>query len=267
MPRGLFITLEGLDGSGKTTQIKRLAAWLKKRAAAAPDASEPALSLPMEPALSLPKACPELVEGGLASETADSSHGVVVTRQPGGTPTGDRIRALVLDSRSTGLSPLTEMALMFADRAQVIAEVIEPALAAGKIVLCDRFTDSTEAYQGGGRQLGSAPVLELHRLLCSNLQPGLTLLLLPSLEASIGRNLARARHRNVRVAEQEGADEGRFEQEQDAFYHRVWEKYREIALREPHRVVLIEGDLSIEEVHRKIVSAVSARLLATGRIV
>ena len=87
---------------------------------------------------------------------------------------------------------MAEMALMFADRAQAIAEVIQPALEAGKIVLCDRFTDSTEAYQGGGRQLGSAPVLELHRLLCSNLQPDLTLLLLPSLEAS----LARARRRN-----------------------------------------------------------------------
>ena len=94
MPRGLFITLEGLDGSGKTTQINRLAEWLKKRG-----------KLP------------------------------VVTRQPGGTATGDRIRALALDSRSAGLAPLAEMALMFADRAQSIAEVIEPALAEGRIVL------------------------------------------------------------------------------------------------------------------------------------
>jgi len=124
MQRGLFITLEGLDGSGKTTQIKRLASWLQKR--------------------------------GL---------GCVVTRQPGGTATGDRIRELLLDSRSAALAPLAEMALMFADRAQAISEVIEPALAAGTVVLCDRFTDSTEAYQGGGRQLGSGPVLELHRLM------------------------------------------------------------------------------------------------------
>src|ERR1700758_1480822 len=130
MPRGLFITLEGLDGSGKTTQIKRLAAWMQKR--------------------------------GLAP---------VITRQPGGTATGDRIRALLLDSSSTPVSPMTEMALMFADRAQTIAEVIEPALAAGRIVLCDRFTDSTEAYQGGGRQIGSDIVLNLHRLVCGNLQP------------------------------------------------------------------------------------------------
>ena len=106
MPRGLLITLEGLDGSGKTTQMRRLAAWLKTR---------------------LP------------------SDDLVLTRQPGGTETGDRIRALVLDSRSTGLAPMTEMALMFADRAQTIAEVIQPALEQGKIVVCDRFTDSTEA--------------------------------------------------------------------------------------------------------------------------
>jgi dTMP kinase len=219
MPRGLFITLEGLDGSGKTTQIRRLAAWLKKRY---------------------------------------PSEDPVLTRQPGGTETGDRIRALVLDSRSTGLDPMTEMALMFADRAQAIAEVIQPALDAGKIVLCDRFTDSTEAYQGGGRQLGSEPVLALHRLLCRDLQPNLTLLLLPSLEASLDR----ARRRNQRTAEQDGPDESRFEAEQDAFYRRVWEKYHEIARREPTRVVLIEGDLSIDEVHQQIAAAIAERINA-----
>lgn len=217
MPRGLFITLEGLDGSGKTTQIKRLAAWMQKR----------------------------------GIET-------VVTRQPGGTATGDRIRALLLDSGSTPLAPMTEMALMFADRAQAIAEVIEPALAAGRVVLCDRFTDSTEAYQGGGRALGSEPVLELHRLICGNLQPDLTLLLLPSLEAS----LTRARRRNERHAAQTGQDENRFEQEQGDFFRRVWEKYREIARREPERVVLIEGNLSIDEAHEQIVEAVSERLVS-----
>ena len=215
MPRGLFITFEGLDGYGKTTQINRLAAWLKKR-----------------------------------------GRGAFITRQPGGTKTGDRIRALVLDSRSKGLAPMTEMALMFADRAQVIAEVLTPALTAGEIILCDRYTDSTEAYQGGGRELGSEIVLELHRLICGGLQPDLTLLLLPSLEPS----LARARRRNQRAVEESGEDETRFEQEQDAFYSRVWRKYREIAAREPGRVVLIEGDLSIDEVHGRIVEAVAERL-------
>jgi len=217
MPRGLFITLEGLDGSGKTTQIKRLAAWMQKRG--------------LDP---------------------------VITRQPGGTATGDRIRALLLDSGSTPLAPMTEMALMFADRAQAIAEVIEPAIASGRIVVCDRFTDSTEAYQGGGRQLGSERVLNLHRLVCGNLQPDLTLLLLPPLESC----LARARNRNERTAAQTGQDENRFEQEQSEFFKRVWEKYHEIARREPNRVVLIEGNLSIDEVHEQIVEAVSERLLA-----
>jgi dTMP kinase len=219
MPRGLFITLEGLDGSGKTTQVKRLSAWMQRR--------------------------------GLDA---------VVTRQPGGTATGDRIRALLLDSGSTPLAPMTEMALMFADRAQAIAEVIEPALASGKVVLCDRFTDSTEAYQGGGRQLGSERVLNLHRLVCGNLQPDLTLLLLPPLASS----LARARNRNERAVVQTGKDENRFEQEQDGFFKRVWEKYREIATRDANRVVLIEGNLSVDEVHEQIVEAVSERLIANS---
>jgi dTMP kinase len=220
MPSGVFITFEGLDGSGKTTQIKRLAAWLTRR-----------------------------------------GHDPLVVRQPGGTPTGDRIREILLSSRSKALAPMTEMALMFADRAQAIAEVIQPALDAGRVVLCDRFTDSTEAYQGGGRQLGSAVVLDLHRQLCGDLQPDLTLLLLPSFAAS----LARARRRNDRVEAETGRDEGRFEAEQDAFFRRVWEKYREIAAREPARVVLIEGDLTIDEVHEQIVESVSERLLTAVR--
>jgi dTMP kinase len=220
MPRGLFITLEGLDGSGKTTQTKKLAAWMEKR--------------------------------GLHP---------VVTRQPGGTATGDRIRALLLDSGSTPVAAMAEMALMFADRAQSIAEVIEPALAAGKIVVCDRFTDSTEAYQGGGRELGSEVVLELHRLICGNLQPDLTLLLLPSLRIS----LERARRRNDRHLSQNGADEGRFEKEEDAFFRRVWQKYRDIAKRERDRVVLIEGNLGVEEVHEQILEAVSERVVVAGK--
>jgi dTMP kinase len=220
MARGLFITLEGLDGSGKTTQIKRLAQWMSRR--------------------------------GLS---------IVQTRQPGGTANGDRIRSILLDSGATHIAPMAEMALMFADRAQCIAEVIRPALDAGKMVLCDRFTDSTEAYQGGGRELGSDIVLELHRLICGDLQPDLTLLLLPGFDAS----LARARRRNDRVEQQTGSSEGRFEQEQDGFYRRVWQKYREIAAREPERIVLIEGDLTIDEVHEQIIEAVAERLVLSNR--
>ena len=181
----------------------------------------------------------------------------VLTRQPGGTATGDRIREILLDARSSPLAPMAEMALMFADRAQAIAEAILPALDAGRIVLCDRFTDSTEAYQGGGRQLGSEAVLELHRVVCGGLQPDLTLVLLPSLEAS----LARARRRNDRVEAQTGMNESRFESEQDAFFRRAWQKYRQIAAREPERVVLIEGDLTIDEVHEQIAEAVTERLI------
>jgi dTMP kinase len=219
MPRGQFITFEGLDGSGKTTQIRRLAAWLENR-----------------------------------------NHPVLVTRQPGGTATGDRIRELLLDARNKGLAPMAELALMFADRAQAIDEVILPALDDGKIVLCDRFTDSSEAYQGGGRELGSETILAMHRLVCRNLQPELTILLLPSFEAS----LARARRRNTRDEKRTGKNEGRFEAEHDAFFRRVWEKYREIAQREPERVALIEGDLSIDEVHEQIVEIVSERLVSAG---
>ncbi len=242
MPRGLFITLEGLDGSGKTTQIKRLASWLKKGGQT-------------EPVAGAGQGVRAPGGEGPFSETCENN--VVLIRQPGGTATGDRIRALLLDSRSAGLSPQAEMALMFADRAQAVAEVIQPALDAGKIVLCDRFTDSTEAYQGGGRELGSAPVLELHRLLCANLKPDLTLLLLPSPETS----LARARRRNRRESARTGQDEDRFEQEQDVFYRRVWLKYREIAHRETARVFLIEGNPSIDEVHERIVAVVAERML------
>lgn len=219
MPRGQFITFEGLDGSGKTTQIRRLADWLEKR-----------------------------------------GHASIVTRQPGGTPTGDRIREILLDARNSGLAPTAEMALMFADRAQAIAQIIQPALDDGKIVLCDRFTDSSEAYQGGGRELGSETILAMHRLVCGNLQPDLTILLLPSFDAS----LARARRRNKRDEKRTGKNEGRFEAEQDAFFRRVWEKYREIAKREPDRVALIEGDLGIDEVHEQIVEIVSERLVTAG---
>ena len=222
MPRGYFITFEGLDGSGKTTQLQRLAGWL-----------------------------------------TNSGATVVTLRQPGSTALGDRLRAVLLDSRSeTALGPLAEMTLMFADRAQAIAEIIAPALAAGSIVLCDRFTDSSEAYQGAGRRLGSQRILEMHAAICDNLQPDLTLLLLPPLEAS----LARARRRNHRSAQSEGTDENRFERESDDFYARVHAAYRQIAAREPHRVVSIgndaTGDNSIDAIELRIRALVSARIPA-----
>ena len=225
MARGYFITFEGLDGSGKTTQLQRLSEWLRV-----------------------------------------SGHEVVTLRQPGSTALGDRLRSLLLDSRSETavgpLSPMAEMALMFADRAQAIAEIITPALAAGSIVLCDRFTDSTEAYQGAGRGLGSERVLQLHAAICNNLQPDLTLLLLPPLKIA----LTRARNRNERHVRSKSTDENRFETESDAFYSRIHSAYEQIAAREPERVAILGaergGDNSISGIEQRIRRMVSARIPA-----
>ncbi|MCL2660785.1 MAG: dTMP kinase [Acidobacteriaceae bacterium] len=219
MSRGFFITFEGLDGSGKTTQVRRLAESLR-------------------------------AEGRT----------VVTLRQPGGTALGDRIRGILLDSRSEAalgpIAPTTELALMFADRAQSIAEIILPALEAGSIVLCDRYTDSSEAYQGGGRQLGSERILEMHRAACGNLQPDLTILLLPPLEAS----LKRARRRNERATQQHGTDENRFERESDEFYRRIYDAYEKIAAREPNRVVVLRDETPIEQIAARIREIVASRL-------
>lgn len=219
MPRGYFITFEGLDGSGKTTQLQRLFAFLESRGC-----------------------------------------DVTTLRQPGGTALGNSIRSILLDSRSESsigpIAPLAELALMFADRAQAIAEVIAPALAAGHIVLCDRYTDSSEAYQGAGRQLGSDTVLELHHAVCGDLQPDLTILLLPPLASS----LLRARRRNQRHILREGTDENRFERESEDFYTRIYLAYRQIADREPNRVLTIESDGSVDEINSLVEEMVIRRL-------
>src|SRR5512146_108509 len=183
---------------------------------------------------------------------------VITTREPGGTAIGDRIRAVVLDSRTRGLAPLAEVALMFASRAQQIQENILPALERGTWVLCDRFTDSSEAYQGGGRGLGSEAILTLHRVLCGGLQPDLTVLM----DSDVSASVSRARRRNQQQKTKESAaDENRFETESRAFFTRVREKYLEIAAREPHRVALIDARPSADRTHTRIVQAVRDRLL------
>ena len=144
---------------------------------------------------------------------------------------------------------------MFASRAQHIAEVIEPALAHGSIVLCDRFTDSTEAYQGSGRKLGSEPVLELHRVLCGDLQPDLTILL----DSDAASVVSRARRRNKRVSRTAGrghSDENRFEQETRAFFRRVGDGYLQIAKREPQRVIVVDARGTPAQTHKRIMEAV-----------
>ena len=183
----------------------------------------------------------------------------MLLRQPGGTPLGERIRTIVLDSRTDqalgGLDPLAELALMFADRAQSVAEVIVPALRQGRVVLCDRYTDSSEAYQGAGRGLGSGRVLALNEALCGGLQPDLTVLLLPDVEKA----LKRAKHRNERAVHRGGDDENRFERAGDEFFRRVHAGYDAIAKREPNRVVAIRGDDGIEAVAETIRQQVAAR--------
>ena len=221
--RGKFITFEGLDGTGKSTQLRKLAASLRA-----------------------------------------AGYKVIETREPGGTATGEKIRRVLLDSATEGLSPLAEMALMFASRAQHIAEVIQPALDQGYIVLCDRFTDSTEAYQGSGRGLGSEVVLKLHRLLCGNLQPDLTLLL----DSDLAKSIRRARRRNRRACANNKTirsvgthtDENRFEQQDQAFFGRVREGYLAIAVRDPQRVTTLDASGTPGETHRRIMEVVRRKL-------
>ena len=216
--RGKYITFEGLDGCGKSTQLKKLAAVLS------------AEGLP-----------------------------VVVTREPGGTPTGEKVRQLLLDTNTSALAPMAELALMFAARTQHIAEVIEPALGQGQVVLCDRFTDSTEAYQGGGRKLGSEIVLALHRILCGSLLPDLTILM----DSDVAASVDRARRRNKAQAGNDDSatgNENRFEQESRSFFGRVRSAYLAIAAREPRRVVVVDARGTPEETHRRIVDVLRRKL-------
>jgi dTMP kinase len=175
---------------------------------------------------------------------------------------GDRIRGVLLDSKSEaelgGIAPEAEMALMFADRAQSLRQVILPALEEGAIVLCDRYTDSSEAYQGAGRGLGAERILAMHEAVCRGVQPGLTILLLPPLEAS----LRRARRRNERNLRTKGTDENRFEREGERFYGLVYDQYRAIAEREPQRVFVVDGEGTIEAIADTIWHAVQSRLPA-----
>ena len=213
--RGKFITFEGLDGCGKSTQTEKLAEALRAQ--------------------------------GLK---------VTVTREPGGTTVGENIRAVLLDSRTSGLEPLAEMALMFAARAQHLREVILPALEAGHYVLCDRFTDSTEAYQGFGRKLGSAAVLTLHRVLCGDVQPDLTILM----DSEVARSVARARRRNLATGKNGSrGDENRFERENRSFFQRVHDGYLAIAKREKDRIVVVDARRHIPAVHAEILREVRHR--------
>ncbi len=212
--RGVFITIEGLDGCGKTTQLERLAARLR-----------------------------------------DRGFDVEQTVEPGGTRIGGEIRRILLDARNQEIVPVTELLLYFASRAQNVAEKIRPGLEAGKIVLSDRYTDSTLVYQGMARGLGEQVVRQLHEIACGGLDPDLTLYLDIDPEAG----LARARNRN-RNAQGAAAGQTRMDEQSAEFYRRVREGYRELARREPRRVRLIDAARSIEEVERDVWATVSAFL-------
>lgn len=204
--RGVFITLEGGEGAGKSTQLEHIKGWLTQ-----------------------------------------AGHQVVSVRQPGGTALSEQIRALLLDNSNHSMRPLAELLLLFADRAQFMDEVVRPALAAGSTVLCDRFTDSTFAYQGGGRGMGRGSIEVLAALVHGDCQPDLTLLL--DIDPALG--LQRAADRGAA---------NRLEQEPLAFYQRVREAYLSLAAAQPERFAVIDAALSQDAVWEQIAGILQQRL-------
>jgi dTMP kinase len=206
--RGRFITFEGTDGCGKSTQMKILAARLR-------------------------------AEGSDVLETAE----------PGGTPIGRKIRSILLDSANQELSPTAELLLYFAGRAQNVDEWILPALDSGTIVLSDRFTDSTLAYQGAARGLGRDVVMTIHEIACRGLLPDLTIYLDIDLETSLER--AHARNKSL-----EGDDERRMDEQAVEFHERVRAEYLNLARLEPKRIKVIDGRADRETIAERIWEAI-----------
>lgn len=204
--RGQFITIEGVEGAGKTTVMNRIGDWLVRR-----------------------------------------DRAVVSTREPGGTELAERIRDILLDRRNRELAGLTELLLMFAARAQHLAELIRPALERGDTVLCDRFTDATWAYQGGGRGLPDAQIAALEQLVHGDLQPDLTLLL----DLPVRDGLARVSRR--------GASD-RFESESVTFFERVRANYLARAAANPARFVVIDAAPGQATVWQQIETVLQDRL-------
>jgi dTMP kinase len=207
---GLFLTFEGIEGCGKTTQMDRAADWLKARGRA-----------------------------------------VVTTREPGGTALGVRLREALLHARED-VEPGAELLLLVADRRQHLVELIEPALAAGTAVLCDRYTDSSRAYQGAGRGLGEALVDELHRGFCPRV-PDRTYLFDCPVEVALQR-----------VAKRSGADFDKIEREDLAFHRRVRSAYRRRARSEPRRFLVLDASAAPEAVFARLEKDLEA-LFEPGR--
>lgn len=203
---GKFITVEGIEGVGKTTNME----FLQQQITAA-------------------------------------GKELVVTREPGGTPLGEAIRGLLLDPQYKGMDPDCELQLMFAARAEHLDKVIKPAIEAGKWVLCDRFTDATWAYQGGGRGLDTNKIAELERLVQGDFRPDLTLLL----DVPVAVGLARAGKRSA---------PDRFEQEKDGFFERVRQAYLDMAASHDGRYRVIDASRPLENVQQQIAEALQVML-------
>lgn len=198
MKKGFFISLEGGEGAGKSTQHKRIVEWFSDRGSA-----------------------------------------VVEAREPGGTEVSEQIRKVLLDTRNAGLTATAELLMLFAARSQLVQEVILPALAGGKVVVCDRFTDASYAYQGGGRQLGAETVAVLEKLVLNELQPDLTLLFDVPVELGMKRVAGRGK-----------AD--RFEVESIRFFERVRNAYLERASANPQRFRVIDASRDEDQVWRQV---------------
>ena len=201
---GLFITFEGIEGSGKSTQITLLRTALQRL-----------------------------------------DYAVIQTREPGGCAIADQIRSILLHPENTALEPTAELLLYAAARAQHVSEIIRPALDCGKMVLCDRYTDATLAYQGDGRGLDQQLIGELNSVASQETTPDLTILIDLQIETGLGRALSRE------IAQQDSS-EGRFEREAMAFHQRVRDGYLALAEAEPARFRVVDGSLSIEQLAEEI---------------
>jgi dTMP kinase len=213
--RGAFITFEGMDGCGKTTQMTLLARKLR-----------------------------------------GAGYGVLESYEPGGTPIGTQVRRILLDAANQELCPTAELLLYFACRAQNVEQSILPALSEGKIVLSDRFTDSTLVYQGVGRGLGKEVVLALDGVACRGLVPDLTVLIDIDLETS----LSRAHSRNRELSGKDVVAETRMDDQAVEFHRRVHEAYAELAVAEPRRFAVIDGRRDIQTVFNDVWRTVSERI-------
>jgi dTMP kinase len=206
---GLFVTFEGPEGSGKSTQMALLAAWLR-----------------------------------------EMGRPVVTSREPGGTRIGDQIRHVLHDVANTEMTPAAEVLLYSASRAQLVEQVIRPALAKGQIVLLDRYADSTLAYQGYGRGLDLADLTALTAVATQGLQPDLTLLL----DLDVAAGLARRRD--------QGDEMNRLDLETLEFHNRVRDGYHRLAAQEPERWVIVDAGQPVDEVHEALRRIIGQRLAA-----